>query len=234
MKIKTRNKLGARVVWEVRERTPDGMWVSKVKVKNVVTSFGVNALATAPAGTYIPPLYLVINQASTTLSSGYSTGATSIVTVADPTLSGDTQLVLSVGSVNQEVVPFSLKTGTGPYTFTLSTATVNPHSLGDIVTRNPLSTDTIASITSEAQYDPTYAAGLRLLQTSSYSPGAGQNTMQFFIAGIQATNMLFAQTGLSDASAVGAGNLHNLAVLGYNHTNTNDVEIDVTWTIIGL
>lgn len=227
--------LGLKVLWEVKERSgPGGIWVPKTRVKNVVTTFGVNALAGAPSGTYTPPLYLVINQAGTTLTSVYSSGVTSISTVADPTLGGDTKLVLGVGTANQETVTFTGKSGTGPFTFTLSPATLNPHTSGDLVTRLPLAGDTIASITSEAQYDPTFAAGLRLVQTANFSPGSGQNTMQFFIAGIQATNVLFAQTGLADTQGIGTGNLHNLAVLGYNHNNTNDVEIDVTWTMVGL
>lgn len=232
-RIGLKTGIGAKVVWEVKERQ-GGLWVPKVKVKNVVTTYGVNALAGAPSGTYTPPLYLVINQASTTLNATYSAGVTSIVTAADPTLGGDTQLVLSVGTVNQETVTFNAKTGTGPYTFTLSSATANPHNSGDLVTRAPVAGDTIASIASEAQYDPTNAPNQRLLQTANYSPGPGQNTMQFFFAGITATNVLFAQTGLADTLTVGTGNLHNLASLGYNHNNTNDVEIDVTWTITGL
>lgn len=228
-----RTKIGARVVWEVKEFS-GGVWVPRVRVKNVVTNYGVNALASAPSGTYVPPLYLVINQASTVLSTSYSAGVTSIQTAADPTIGGDTSLVLGVGTANQETVAFSAKTGTGPFTFTLSSATSNSHTSGDLVTRVPLAADTIASIASEAQYDPTFAAGQRLIQTSSFSPTSGENTMQFFIAGIQATNVVFAQTGLADTQDIGTGNLHNLAVLGYNHNNTNDVEIDVTWTVIGL
>lgn len=228
-------KIGAAVHWVVKEREPGGgLWVPKRKFKNLLTTYGVTAFASAPSGTYTPPLYLVIDTASTTLNFSYGTGVTSIVTAADPTLGGDTQLILSPGSASQETVTFSSKTGTGPYTFNLTAGTANTHNAGDLVVRAPTSADTVASVVSEAQYDPTNAPSQRLLQTANYSPASGQNTMQFFFAGITATNLLFAHVGLADTQTIGTGNLHNYAALGYNHNNTNDVEIDVTWTVTAL
>lgn len=234
MEIKTEDtRIGAAVNWVIKERS-GGLWVAKRQVKNLLTTFGLTAFASAPSATYTPPLYLVIDQAATTLNFSYSPGVTSIVTAADPTLGGDTQLVLSPATASQETVTFSSKSGSGPFTFALSSATVNSHTLGDLVVRAPTANDTVSSVVSEAQYDPVNAPNQRLVQTSNFSPGSGQNTMQFFFAGITATNVLFSHVGLSDTQTVGTGNLHNYAALGYNHTNTNDVEIDVTWTLVGL
>lgn len=221
------------VGWLLKERK-SGLWVPQIYRKNLVTTYGITALAGAPSGTYTPPVYLVIDTTSTTLAASYSPGVNSITTQTDPTIAGDTQLVLGVGLATQETVTFTAKSGSGPYTWTLSSATTNSHTSGDAVVRAPTSSDTITSVLSEAQYDPTYAAGLRAPQTANYSPGTGQNTMQFFIAGVQATNVYFAHVGLSETQSVGSGNLHNYAAFGYNHNNTNDVEIDVTWTFTAV
>lgn len=231
--MEDRIRIGAAVSWVVKEKE-SGLWVPKKKFKNLLTTYGITAFASAPSGVYTPPLYLVIDNASTTLSGTYSSGTTTIVTAGDPTVGGDTQLVLGVGLASQETVSFSSKTGSGPYTFTLSSPTTQPHTAGDLVVRAPTAGDTVASVLSEAQYDPTNAPGQRLVQTSNYSPASGQNTMQFFFAGVTATNLLFAHVGLADTQTVGTGNLHNYAALGYNHTTTNDVEIDVTWTVTGM
>jgi hypothetical protein len=218
------------VGWVVLERE-QGLWVPKVKRKNILTQFGLTGIASAPSGTYTPPVYLVIDSTHTALTATYSSGVTSIQTTADPTLVGDTQLVLGVGLASQETVTFTAKSGSGPYTFTLSPATVNSHTSGDPVVRAVTANDTLASVVTEAQYDPTFAPGLRAIQAANYSPAIGQNTMQFFISGIQATNLFFAHVGLADAPGVGAGSLHNYASFGYNHTNVNDIEIDITWTM---
>lgn len=226
------NKLKVAVGWLVKERNPvSGLWEPKLHRYNLLTTYGLTAFASAPSGGYLAPVYLVIDQSNTTLSSNYSPGATSIQTAADPTIVGDTQLVLSVGQVTQETVTFSAKSGSGPYTFTLTGSTANSHSSGDFVVRAVTTGDTLSSVLSEAQFDPTYFSGQRLLQTANYSPASGQNTMQFFFAGIQATNLFFAHVGLADSVTIGQGNLHNYASFGYNHNNTNDVEIDVTWVV---
>lgn len=226
-------RVRAGVLWVVKERVR-GLWVVKRETHNVVTAYGTTALALAPGGGYLPPTYLVIETTQTTLAASYSSGVNAIQLAGDPTQAGDTQLVLSLNTANQETVTFTSKSGTGPYTFNLSANTGFPHNSGDYATRAPVSSDTMANVVAEAQYDPTNAPGLRSPMSSSYSPATGQGTMQFFLAGITATNLFFAHVGLADASAVGAGNLHNYAALGYNHNNTNDVEIDVTWTVTGL
>ena len=222
--------LVASVHWVLKERV-DGLWVPKVQTKNLLTSYGLTAFASAPSGTYMPPVYLVIETTKTTFSNLFAAGVTSITTAGDPTLVGDTQLVLDPNTATQETVTFSAKSGTGPYTWTLTAPTTYSHNSGAFVVRAPTVNDTLASVIAEAQFDPTYSPNGRQLQTASYSPGAGQNTMQFFLAGIQATNVYFAHVGLADAKTIGQGNLHNYAAFGYNHNNTNDIEIDITWTL---
>lgn len=234
MQIQTEDpRIGVAVHWVVKEQE-SGVWVAKKKFKNLLTTYGLTAFASAPSGVYTFPVYLVIEQTSTTLSATYSAGVTTIQTAGDPTLPGDTQLVLGTGLAGQETVTFSSKSGTGPTTFVLTGPTSNPHNLGDLVVRAPSTGDTMASVVSEAQYDSVNAPNQRVLQTSNYSPASGQNIMQFFISGVTATNVMFAHIGLADSLTVGTGNLHNYAALGYDHTNTNDVEIDVTWTVVGM
>jgi len=223
-------KVHVTVAWAIKERIGNE-WVTILEKFNLLTTYGLTAFAAAPSGGYVAPVYLIIEQTKTTLVSSYIAGVSSIQTVADPTIGGDNQLVLGVGQVGQETVTYSSKTGSGPYTFTLTAPTINPHTSGDFVCRAVRSADTLASVVSEAQYDPTYAAGKRVAQTAFYSPATGQNTMQFFIAGIQATSIYFSHVGLADSPTIGAGNLHNYAAFGYNHNNTNDVEIDVTWAL---
>lgn len=218
------------VLWVIKERK-SGLWVVEQAVYNKITNFGLTAFASAPSGTYNAPIYLVIDTASTTMANTYLAGVSSIQTTADPTVSGDTQLDLGVGLASQETVTFSSKSGTGPFTFALTALTVNGHSVDDPVVRTPAAGDTIASVLSEGQYDSTYFAGKREPITSSFSPATGQNTSQYFIAGTQATNLFFAHVGLADSISIGGGNLHNYTSLGYNHNNTNDVEIDVTYVV---
>lgn len=224
------SKVHVEVYWTVKERK-SGLWVVEHEFVNKITNYGQTAMAGAPFGGYIAPIYLVIDNAMTTMANTYLAGAASIQTVGDPTVAGDTQLDLSVGLSSQETVTFSSKTGTGPFTFNLTALTVNGHSSGDPVVRTPTFADTIASVLGESQYDPTYFAGKREPVTSSFSPATGQYTGQYFIAGIQATNLFFAHVGLADSISIGGGSLHNYASLGYNHNNTNDVEIDVTYVL---
>lgn len=218
------------VNWTVKERV-DGLWVAKAQFKNLITNAGLTALALAPGGNYLAPTYLVIDQSYTTMSAA-SSGATSVVLAADPTISGDTQLVLSVGLSAQETVTFSAKSGTGPFTFTVS-ALANNHAASDPCVRAPTVADTMSSVVSEAQYDSTNAPNMRVPSSGSYSPGTGQGTMQFFISGSTATNIFFAHVGMADKQSMtdATTNLHNYAALGYNHNNTNDLEIDVVYTL---
>jgi hypothetical protein len=220
------------VHWRVKEQQ-NGLWVAVKEFKNLVTDFGLTAFAAAPAGTYTPPIYLVIDTAYTTMYAQANAGTNQVQLTNDPTVAGDNQLVLSVGLAAQETVTFTSKSGSNPVTFTLSANLVNTHLLGDPVVRAVTSSDTMASVLSEAQYDPTYNAGNRLAMTANYSPGTGQNTMQFFMSGTTATNLFFAHVGLADQQAIGAvnANLHNYAALGYNHNSTNDLEIDVTYML---
>lgn len=227
-----RHKIIPTVHWTIKERR-DGLWVPIYEFDNLVTDFGLTALSSAPAGQYTPPTFLVIETSQTTMAATANAGVNSVQLTADPTIAGDTQLVLSVGLAAEEVVTFTTKTGTGPFTFALTANLVNNHPSGDPVVREVTGVDTMASVLVEAQYDSTFDAGNRLPMTAAFSPGTGQNTMQFFMAGGTATNIFFAHVGLTEQRAIGAlgSNLHNYAHLGYNHNNTNDLEIDVNYTL---
>lgn len=225
-------KIVPAVHWTVKERR-NGLWVPVYEFDNVVTDYGLTALASAPASQYTAPGFLVIETTFTTLAQPANAGTNSVQLVADPTLGGDNQLVLSVGLGAEEVVTFSGKSGTGPFTYTLTANLVNNHLSGDPAVREVTGADTMSAVLSEAQYDPTFDAGNRAPMTSAFSPATGQNTMQFFMSGLTATNLYFAHVGLADQRVIGsiASNLHNYAHLGYNHNNTNDLEIDVNWTL---
>src|SRR5216684_7793920 len=227
------HKVKVDVAWVIKERQ-SGLWVPVHRFHNILTNFGLTAFALAPSGQYIPPIYLVIDTASTTMSSQGNPGDLVIQTAADPTLSGDTQLVLSVGLAGQETTTFLSKVGTGPVTFNLASVLTGTHPAADPVVRGPTTLDTIASVVSEAQYDPSFNPNNRVTMTAAFSPGLGQATMQFFLSGLTATNLFFAHVGLADQLVIGTlgTNLHNYAPLGYNHNNTNDLEIDVTYTLV--
>ncbi len=224
--------LGVKVHWTVKERQ-SGAWVVMHEFDNLVTDYGLTALSGAPSNIYTPPIYLVIETSKTTMSSQANSGTASAVLVADPTIAGDTRLVLSVGLATEEVVTFSSKSGTGPYTFTLAGNLAFTHPVADPVVREVANGDSMSAVLAEAQYDPTFDPNNRSVLASSFSPGIGQTTSQFFLAGITATNLFFAHVGMADARPVGSssGHLHNYAHLGYSHTNTNDIEIDVAWTL---
>lgn len=225
-------RVGVEVEWTIKERQ-DGLWVPVMRMHNLQTTFGLTAFAAAPSGQYTPPVYLVIDTASTAMAAQGNIGDTSVQLNANPTLGGDTQLVLSVGLAAQETVTFTSVTGTGPYVFALSGTLANVHPINDPVVRAVTASDTMTSVVSEAQYDPTYNANNRSVMTASFSPGAGQNTMQFFLSGSTATNLYFAHVGLADQPVIGAlnTNLHNYAALGYNHNSTVDLEIDVNYLV---
>lgn len=226
--------IGVTVTWTIKERPAGGgLWVPVREFHNLVTDYGLTAYAAAPSGQYSAPIYLVIDTASTTMSTQALSGSSSVQLAADPTLSGDTQLVLSVGLAAEETVTFTNKSGSGPFVFTLSANLVNTHPAGDPVVRAVTANDTMASVVSEAQYDPTNNPNKRSAITANYSPGSAQATMQFFLSGQTATNLFFAHVGLADQATIGAPttNLHNYAALGYNHNSTNDLEIDVLYTL---
>lgn len=228
------SKLGLSCVWTVKERR-SGIWVPVLRVKNIFTNTGLNALASAIQGAYVAPNFLVIDSAGAKLQNAYAPGATSIDTDVRVDLPGDTQLVLSPGTGQQETVTFTSVTGSGPYTYALSAPTANTHGVNDYALRVPRVTDDMSSVISEQQYDATNAPGQRMPAASGYNNGAiGEWTIQFYFTGAQAP-VHFNTLGLADSSDIGAGSLHNHFILGYDHTTSgNDVEIDGSITIANL
>jgi hypothetical protein len=227
------NRVLVNVHWIVKEHRPSGMVVVG-SFHNLLTNFGLTALAAAPAGGYVPPIYLVIESSQVAMYSSSLAGDTLVQITADPTIVGDTQMVLSVGLPAQETVAFNAITGSSaPFNVSLASPALSAHLAGDPVVRSPAPTDTITAVLSESQYDPTFNPLGRIAVTASFSPGVGQNTMQFFLSGLTATNVYFAHVGLADQQIIGAPNtnLHNYAAFGYFHNNTSDVEFDVTYTL---
>jgi hypothetical protein len=223
-----------RALWTVSERDPDsGLFLPKLRTKNIFTNFGLNALASALGGGYTAPIYLVIDKNYAKLQAAYGSGANAIQTDIRVDLPGDSQLVVEPGTAYQETVFFSTVTGSGPYTYNLTGNTVNAHSLNGAVVRLPLASDTMTSVISEQQYDPTNAPNTRAAVASGYNNGSiGEWTMQFYFTGTQAL-VYFATLGLADNSQLGQGNLHNHFVMGYDHTSSgNDIEIDGVITIV--
>ena len=103
--------------------------------------------------------------------------------------------------------------------------------MNDICVRNPTATDTMTAIFSEQQFDSVNFPGMRMQSVGEYSAGTANWTMQYFFTGAQSL-FEFATVGLADSNLIGQGNLHNLLVLGYNHTGTtNDLELDVSLTL---
>lgn len=230
----TRDRTKLTVIWTIKERdSRTGDYHTKVKRKNLFTNYGLTALASAIGGGYSPPAYLVISQTNAPVYQQANPGDTSIYLNANPTISGDTQIVVGAGQSNQEVLTFTSVSGTGPYIFVLSSPVVNTHPVGDPATRQVNANDTMAQMTNEAQYDPTYNANMRMYRAAGYSGGVGNYTMQFYFSGTTLTNVYAMTVGLTDQQNMTSvnANLHNAVVLGYNHNNTNDVEIDVSFTI---
>jgi hypothetical protein len=228
--------LRTQFVWSVYEwRRKGHLFVKELVLrrKNIQTNYGLTAYAGAfqpSQSSYAAPQWMGISTNYAQLQAAYgSTGVTSISTDVDPTKAGDTQLILGVGTANQETVTFSGKTGTGPYIWTIS-ATTKTHALHDPVVRVPLATDTLSQFTSEIQYDSTNFPNQRMQSVGGYSAGAANWTTQFFFTGGQAL-VTFALVGLFDSGTVAAGNLHNELALGFVHTTGNDVEVDVSLTL---
>ena len=229
-------KVGVECLWTIRERDREtGQIVTERQIKNVWTAFGLTALASAIGAAYTPPLYLVIESNYALLQLAYpSAGATTILTDIRIDGATDTQIVLSPGLATQEVVTFSGVTGTGPYTYTLSTPTVNAHSLSDPVCRQVYTGDDMTTVVNEIQYDSVNFAGLRAVSPGGYSGGIGNWTIQFYLTGTSALAYLMI-CGISDSNTIGAGNLHNHFILGYNHISaTNDIEIDGSLTLSNI
>jgi len=218
--------IDAGVLWKIKE---NGVVVQEHK--NTLTSQGLTNFASAIGGGYLPPVYLVINSAGTTQNTTTLAGVSAIVVAANPTISGDTQVVLGAGLATQELLTFNTITGSGPYTINLASPTANGHSAGEFVLRQPNVNDTLA-VVNEQQYDATNAPNQRLLASSGYSGSVGNYVTQFYMTGTQAVNVSFMSIGLSDSPIVGTGTLHNHAVMGYVHNTTVDIEIDGSLTIV--
>ncbi len=218
--------------WTVSERV-DGLWVPRLRRKNVFTNYGLTALASAPGGNYTPPIYLAVESFSSPLNAGVAAGVTTLSLNTRVDQAGDTQMVVDIGTAAQEVVTFSSVAGSSsPYTYTLSTPTQYAHSAGAKVVRQVSANDTLASVTTEVQYDPVNAPNQRLASAAGYSTGNGQYTIQFYYTATMGV-AYFATCGLTDSPLVGQGNLHNHFVLGYDHSpGTNDVQINGNLTLV--
>lgn len=217
-------------IWTVKEKR-NGEWVKVLERKNIFTNYGLSALASAIGGGYTAPIYLTLDSSHATVSTTIAAGASTVQISANPTYTGDSQLVLSAGLSTQETVSYSSFSGTGPFTFVLTSPTLQVHNAGEIVTRQVQVGDTIGNITAPIQYDSVNAPNQWSVQSAGYSSGIGQWTSQFYLTGNQAVAFI-AVVGLTDSNTIGSGNLHNHLVLAYDHTaGTTDVEIDVNLTV---
>lgn len=237
-RISTRSAQKVGVLWVVKERlyypiSRREKWVPVKRGKNIMTNYGLTALASAFGGSYTVPVYLVIDNFAATIqnASGILAGATSVTLDAQVHIAGDTAIVLGVGDVSQEQVSFSgmVNNGDGTYTYTIS-ACANAHANGQYVVRAVRAADTLSSVTGEIEYDATVAPNKRVEANGWLSNGTGNSVMQFFVTGSQAIDT-WQTIGLSDSDTVGAGNLHNHLVLGYEHEEGNDAQIDVSLTL---
>lgn len=229
--------LRVNCIWTVKERlwlpiSRREIWKPVLTQKNTFTTNGLTQLASAISGSYVAPNYLVLNKNTTGLTNNQSPGDTSVTLNSRIDQAGDTQIVLSLGLANQEVVTFSaVNTVSGKYVYTLSSPLVSSHSAGDLVTRQPNANDTMSNITAEQQYDPTNAANSRLQSVAGYSAGPGNWVIQFYFVA-QAAVFYISDIALADNITIGQGTLHNHCVLGYDHSaGTSDVEIDGSLTL---
>lgn len=226
-----RERLKGKTRWLISERR-GGVYVPVYEGWNLLTDYGLTALASAFGGDYLAPLYLVIDNYSGQIQNvgTVAIGATSISLDKRVDKPGDTQIVLGVGTGNEEKVSFSAVSGGGPYTYTIS-ATTKTHLHNDYVVRAAKQGDVIATIQSEVQYSPVAFPNKRLKRTGTgYSSGTGNHVMSFFITGNQAIGR-WESLGTSESDTVGAGNLHNHLTVGYNHTSGTDTQIDVSLTL---
>jgi hypothetical protein len=224
------HQVNAQCIWTLKEKR-NGIYVPRLRKKNLITSYGLNNLAGAWSGTLNPPYYLVIDSTNGTVNATTGPGSPTIVLNSDPTAAGDTQLVLSVGMSNQEVVTFSSKSGTGPFTYNLTANTAQTHYINDPCTRQPTPSDTMGVIMNPVQYDSVNYPNEWENWQGGYAQGVGNWTLQFYIPAAQAL-AFFGTLGLSDNIAFGQGNLHALLAFGYDHSQgVSDVEIDASLTI---
>ena len=234
--VSSRSPVKVGALWVIRERlvypiSHRARWVEVARKHNLLTDHGLTNLAAAFGGTYQNPIYLVLdNKAGQIQNAGtLSIGATSVTLDVRVDEAGDTQIVLGNGTANEETVSFSAVSGSGPYVYTIG-ATTKTHAHLDYCSRAPKQGDTISAIQAEVQYDATNFPGKRLKSSGFYSSGTGNGTMQFFITGNQAITR-WESLGTSENISVGAGNLHNHLVIGYDHTTGNDAQLDISLTI---
>lgn len=219
-----------KTIWTIKEQR-NGLWVPVLQRTNVTTTYGLSNLAALGMGAGVLPQYLLVDNFFATLDTGVSVGALSVTASQPVHLSGDTQLVLSGGGLNQETVTFSsaVTNTDGSCTYTIAATTQN-HFVGDYVCRAPLATDVVSTIQTEMQVDPIVLPGNRLQYISGFPNGTGAYVLQFAVTGTQAVGVIMG-CGLVDTSGIGTGNLHNHVVYGYNHQYGVDIEVDIQLTI---
>jgi hypothetical protein len=235
--MRTLASLASRIklscIWTVKERDPKtGLYIPVLQRKNIFTNYGLTALSAVPGGqTYTAPIYLELenNSAAITNAGGISASATSCTAATDILEAGDTQLILGIGTANQETVTGASVSGTGPYTYSFAACTKS-HANGDPICRVPLPADTVSTLQSEWQYDSVNNPNQRMPSVAGYSTGTGVWVSQWYYNGAQAIGNM-TTIGMCDSPTVGSGNLHNHVALGYVHTASNDVEIDGTLTL---
>lgn len=226
--------VAVRGIWRVRERDRrSGIIVGEKQVKNVWTSFGLTLLA---SGALPQNIYLAVENAGTIVNATVSSGANSITTNLQVHQAGDTQIVASVGGINQEVLTFSsaVVNSDSSCTYTLSSPTTKTHTRLDLACRQVYTSDTMINVVNEQQYDSVNFPNQRAPMSGGYSAGTGNWTYQFFYAGptLQTTLMI---VGMCDNATIGAGNLLNHFTLGYTHNNVNnDLEIDGSLTLTNM
>lgn len=224
--------VGVSCVWTVKEKR-NGIFVPVLSTRNTFTNAGLSALASAISNQYTPPLYMVIDSDSATVQNagGIASGVTAVTASKRVDIAGDTQLVLSPGTPNAEVVTFSSVTTSAPFIYTLSTPTGKPHSQGDTICRQVAATDTMNSVVSEVVFDAVNNPDERMQVVNGYNNGSNGNwTARWYYTGTQAL-VAMNTIGISENPTVGQGTLHNHFVLGYIHNAGNDVEIDGSLTL---
>lgn len=226
------SRVHAEAIWTLKKRNASGLFVPVFSKKNIITNYGLSALASAIGGGYAPPQYLVIDNFYTTLSSTASIGNSTIHTVAQWDTPGDTILYLEPGTANQEIRTYAGgMTGSGPYNYPLTAPVSILHNSGSKVVRSPMIADTLADVQSEQQFDAANSPGLRAQAAAGYSTGVGNWTMQFYFTSTQA-NFFLMTLALSENPNVGAGNIHNHIIFAYDNTaGASDLEIDVSLTL---
>lgn len=228
--------IGLRGDWVLRERDKSGLVVAEKHIKNIATNYLLTNIGSALSGAFTAPLYLAVDSSFTYLHQAANIGDTTIYTTDNLFQVGDTQLTLGAGQSNQETVTFTSVSGTGPYTYALSTPLTFAHTTldPDWVVRTPTAADAVTSLVSEMEYDSTDYPSTRMASPGGYSPGTGQWTVQFFFPGPTLQGYIMT-AGLIDLPTLGVGQLHNHFIIGYNHNSTvNDLEIDGTFTFINV